>query len=269
MTSPATTAGLPDFVAPPGRGFYRSLAPTTRFVIALAQAFFAFAVRGWTGPVVVLALVLPMAVRTGVTRGLLPYLLATLPFVVSVLLINTFLYPGATDAAFTLGPFTATYSGFVAAVQTALRVVAFAFSVALFALTTPTDQLVADLERRGLGRRAAFVLGAAVGLLPRLIEHAREITDAQRARGLDTEGRIWRRVRGVVPLAGPLVIGALSDVEDRAMALEARAFTAPGRRTVLRAHPDSAAQSALRWALVLGMGLLLLAVGAGWLAGLP
>lgn len=269
MTSGATAARLPDFVAPPGRGPYRSLAPTTRLVIALAMAFFAFVVRGWTGPVVVLALVLPMAVRTGVTRGLLPYLLATLPFVVSVLLINTFLYPGATDVAFTLGPLTATYSGFVVAVQTALRVVAFAFSVGLFALTTPTDRLVADLERRGLGRRASFVLGAAVGLLPRLLDQAHEITDAQRARGLDTEGRIWRRMRGIVPLAGPLVIGALSDVEARAMALEARAFTAPGRRTVLRPHPDSAAQSGLRWALAAGTAALLVAVAAGWLGWLP
>ena len=34
------------------------------------------------------------------------------------------------------------------------------------------------------------------------------------------------------------------------MALEARAFAAPGKRTVLRAYPDSAAQRALRWGLV-------------------
>ena len=269
MTSAATAAGLPDFVAPPGRGPYRSLAPSTRLVIALAMAFFAFAVRGWTGPFVVLALVLPLAARAGVVRGFAPYLLATLPFVVSVLLINTFLYPDADDVMFTIGPFSATQTGFVAAVQTALRVVAFALSVGLFALTTPTDQLVSDLERHGLGRRASFVLGAAVGLLPRLLQQAREVTEAQRARGLDTEGSFGRRLRGVVPLAGPLVIGALSDVEDRAVALEARAFSAPGRRTVLRAHPDSALQRALRWTLTVGTVLIVVAAVAGWLGWLP
>ena len=59
------------------------------------------------------------------------------------------------------------------------------------------------------------------------------------------------RARGVLPVAGPLVLSALTEVEHRAMALEARAFAAPGKRTVLRAYPDSAAQRALRWGLVL------------------
>jgi energy-coupling factor transport system permease protein len=269
VTSATSAAELPEFVARPGSGPYRGLAPTTRLVIAFAMALFAFTVRGWTGPLAVLALLVPLSLWARVGRGYLPYVLATVPFAVSVLLINTFLYPGAEDVIFTVGPFSATATGFVDAVQTALRVLAFALSVGLFALTTPTAQLVADLESRGLGRRAAFVLGAAVGLVPRLIEHAREIAEAQRARGLDTEGSLRRRVRGVIPLAGPLVVGALSDVEDRAMALEARAFTAPGQRTVLRHHPDGPAQRALRWSLVLGTVLLVVAAVGGWLAWLP
>ena len=162
-----------------------------------------------------------------------------LDVVVSILLINTFLYPGATDVLFTLGPFSATGTGLVAASQAALRVLAFATSVALFALTTRTDELVDDLERRGLGRRAAFILTTAIGTVPRLAERAREIVEAQRSRGLNTEGSIRARVRGVLPVAGPLVLSALTEVEHRAMALEARAFAAPGNRTVLRAYPDS------------------------------
>jgi energy-coupling factor transport system permease protein len=241
----------------------------TRLVIALAEALLAFAVRGWTVPVVVLAVVVLTAARAGALRGFAPYVLATVPFVVSVMLINTFLYPGAGDVLFTVGPFAATREGLVDALQTSLRVVAFALSAALFALTTTTEQLVADLERRGLGRRASFVLGAAVGLLPRLLERAREITEAQRARGLDTEGGIVRRMRGVVPLAGPLVIGALSDVEERAMALEARGISAPGRRTVLRVHPDSDRQRALRWGLLALTVATIVAAAAGRLAWLP
>ena len=127
-------------------------------------------------------------------------------------------------------------------------------SVALFGLTTSTDELVTDLERRGLGRRPIFILGTAIGTVPRMIERAREITEAQRARALDTEGRIWRRVRGLVPLAGPLVIGALTEVEERAMALEARAFTAPdaGRcsaptRTARRSGPCAGFSSSEPW----------------------
>ena len=87
-------------------------------------------------------------------------------------------------------------------------------------------------------------------MVPRTIERAAEIVDAQRARGMDTEGRFWRRARGVVPLAAPVVFGALTEVEERTMALEARAFSAPGRQTLLRTPEDGAFDRILRWAAV-------------------
>ena len=205
---------------------------------------------------------LGLIVAAGVARSFLPYLLATALLLVSIMLVNTFLYPDATDVLFRLGPFSATGTGLVAASQAALRVLAFAASVALFALTTRTDELVDDLERRGLGRRPAFIVTTAIGTVPRMAGRAREIVEAQRSRGLNTEGGVLARIRGLVPLAGPLVIGALTEVEHRAMALEARAFTAPGRRTVLRPYPDSAAQRALRWLLVLGtLGAIVAEIG--------
>ena len=102
-------------------------------------------------------------------------------------------------------------------------------------------------------------------MIPRIAERASEITDSQRARGLDTEGSPVRRARGVVPLAGPLIIGALSEVEERTMALEARAFSAPGRRTTLRQLPDSTSQRIIRWAIGLGAIVAVVASLAGFL----
>jgi energy-coupling factor transport system permease protein len=224
----------------------------------------AFGVRGWTGPIVILAIVLATAAVAGVGRKLVPFALAVIPLVASILLINTFLFAGATDIIVRIGPLTPTWTGLGAALQATLRVAAFALSVAVFALTTPTDQLLADLERRGLGRRGVFVIGAAIGMIPRIAERASEITDAQRARGLDTQGSRWRRVRGVVPLAGPMIVSSLSEVEERTMALEARAFSAPKPRTVLRVLPDSSAQRAARW--IAGIGAI--ALVAASIAGL-
>jgi energy-coupling factor transport system permease protein len=219
--------------------------------------------RGWTGPIVVLAVVAATAAAAHVGRRMVPFVLATIPLVASILLVNTFLFPGATDTIARIGPLAPTWTGLTAALQATLRVVAFALSVAVFSLTTPTDDLLTDLERRGLGRRGVFVIGAAISTVPRMIERAAEIVDAQRARGLDTEGSPVRRVRGVLPLAGPMISSALSEVEERSMALEARAFSAPGRRTLLRALPDSQAQRLLRW----GLALLTAAVIVGSATG--
>jgi len=222
----------------------------------------AFAVRGWSGPLVALGVVAVIAISAGVVRRTLPFALATIPLVISILLVNTFLYPGARDPLFSIGPFTATGTGLAAALQATLRVVAFALSVAVFSLTTSTDDLLSDLERRGLGRRASFVIGAAIGTVPRMIQRASEITDSQRARGLDTEGSVLRRARGVVPLAGPMIAGALSEVEERTLALEARAFGASARRTILRRLDDRPGERALRWAIGLGtLAAILLALG--------
>lgn len=255
--------GLPAYVLRVPTGTYRSLNPFTKSVIALSSALVAFGVRGWTGPLSVLLLTAAIAVVAGVTRSLRRFVLATIPIVVSILLVNAFLYPGATDVLFTVGPFAASGTGVTVALQATLRVVAFALSVAVFSLTTATDDLLADLEHRGTGRRLTFVVGSAIGMIPAMASRATEIVEAQRARGLDTEGSVRRRIRGIVPLAGPMVFGALSEVEERTVALEARGFSAPARRTVLRILPDSGSQRALRWLLGIGSIVLVAASIAG------
>lgn len=247
---------LPDYIRRLPTGTYQRLNPATKLVIALSTAAIAFTVREWTGPLSMLGVVLASAAIAGIGRAMLPFVLATLPLVASIMLVNTFFFPGATDTIVTIGPFEATGSGLTAALQAALRVEAFAISVAVFSLTTPTDDLLADLERRGLGRRATFVIGAAIGTIPRMVERASEITDSQRARGLDTQGSLWRRIRGIVPLAGPMISSSLSETEERSMALEARAFSAPARRTVLRVLPDSRNQLLVRWGLLAGTVVL-------------
>jgi hypothetical protein len=52
------------------------------------------------------------------------------------------------------------------------------------------------------------------------------------------------------------------------MALEARGFTRPGRRTLLWAPSDSVGQRLARWALVLAVPALFVARAAGWLGWL-
>lgn len=247
-------AVLPAYVLRIPTGPYRALNPLTKFVIAIASAVVAFGVRGWTGPLSVLVVTAAIAAIAGVSRSLRRFVLATIPIVASILLVNAFLYPGATDVLFRVGPFAATGTGVTVALQAVLRVVAFALSVAVFSLTTATDDFLADLESRGTGRRLTFVIGSAIRTIPTMGSRAVEIVEAQRARGLDTEGPVRRRLRGIVPLAGPMVFGSLGEVEERTIALEARAFSAPVRRTAMRALPDSSTQRAVRW--VVGLGSL-------------
>jgi energy-coupling factor transport system permease protein len=253
LAAPVAHQGLPDYVVRQPSGFYRSLNPATKLAVAALEVVAAFLVPGWLGPGAVLGAVVAVAVASRTLRGVVTIGLAALPLVVSILVVNLFLLPGASDPIVRSGPFAPTWSGLRFGLLTTARLLAFSSAITVAYLTTPIDDMLADLSRRGLGRRGMFVVGAAFQKVPRTLERAGEIMDAQRARGLDTEGRIWRRFRGIVPLAAPLVLGALTEVEERAMALEARAFTAPGRLTLLRVPRDTAADRALRWLALLAL----------------
>ncbi|MFI5262119.1 MAG: energy-coupling factor transporter transmembrane component T [Candidatus Limnocylindrales bacterium] len=274
-TSPDATAGPASGAAPPAfvvrapTGPYRSLNPLTKLVVALTEVVAAFVVGTWTGPVVVLVLVVVTAFVAGVERRAAVIAAVTIPVVASIVLINGFLYPGATDVLFRLGPLAPSVTGFLFGLQVTIRLLAASLALAVAYLTTRTDDLLADLERRGFGRRATFVIGSAIETVPRTMTRAAEIVDAQRARGFDTEGRWWRRARGVVPLAAPVVFGALTEVEERTMALEARAFSTPGRRTVLRILPDTAMQRAVRYGLAVLVVVVVVGRATGRLAILP
>jgi energy-coupling factor transport system permease protein len=230
----------------------------------------AVAVGGLLGPIALIAggVLLPAVLARELRRLARTALLLTLPLAVSVLLINLLVFPGGQQVLFRLGPLTATAEGLRFALETLLRLAALSGSITLFYLTTPTAELVVDLERRGVSPRLAFVVDAAVQTVPAMVERAGTITDAQRARGLDTEGSIWKRLRGVVPLVGPVILGSIAEVEERTMALEARGFTRPGRRTLLWHPPDSARQALTRWLLVAAVpGVVLARVTGllGWL----
>ena len=90
------------------------------------------------------------------------------------------------------------------------------------------------------------------------------MTAAQRARGLDSEGSLLRRLRGMTAVAGPTVSGAIAEAEARTMALEIRGFTRPGRHTLLWAPVDSEGQRLARWGMVAGAVLLVVLRLAGW-----
>jgi energy-coupling factor transport system permease protein len=264
LAIPAAARGLPESVTRRPRGFYRTLNPATKLAIAALEVVAAFALPGWLGPGLVLSVVAAVAVASRTLRGVVTIGLAALPLVVSVLIVNLFLLPGASDPILRLGPIRPTWSGLEFGLLTSARLLAFSSAITLAYLTTPLDDLLADLSRRGLGRRGSFVVGAAFQMVPRTLERAGEVMDAQRARGLDSEGPIWRRFRGIVPLAGPLVFGALGEVEERTMALEGRGFTAPVPLTLLRVPRDTNGDRVVRWLALLALIAILVSSAVGW-----
>lgn len=194
--------------------------------------------------------------------------LLSLPLIVSVTLVNVFLLPGAGEPILRLGPLTATAEGATLAAVVLVRVLTMAGSATLFYRTMSPGELALDLEARGLSRRLTLVVQQAVSTVPRMAERAADVTAAQRARGLETERGIVGRLRGVLAISAPTIIGALEEAEVRTIALESRGFGRPGRRTVLEEpEPEPIAERAIRWLVVAAVVALVSARLAG--VGLP
>ena len=168
------------------------------------------------------------------------------PFVISLLVIQGFFAEGTT-ALLVLGPFTFTAEGALAGLTAAARILLALGGVLLLMLTTRPDALMLGLTQRGLPQSLAYIVLSALQIFPRFQERAQVILEAQQSRGLETQVSLLGRARLLVPLAGPLVLSSVVDVEERAMALEARAFSRTGQKTSFLLLHDNSAQRMARW----------------------
>ena len=123
---------------------------------------------------------------------------------------------------------------------------------------------MSDLTRRGLPSQFAYVIISTLQIIPQMQAKAQTIIAAQRSRGLDTQSSFVKRVGALVPLVGPLVFGSLVEVEERAIAIEARGFTSSHAKTSLREIPDSRFDQILRGALI--VSVLLAFMSRLWLS---
>lgn len=204
-----------------------------------------------------LFLLLPVAALSGLLG---PFMKASLviitPFFISLALIQGFFTPGQT-ILLQLGPFTFTLEGLLAGATAAARILVALGGALLLMLSTRPDHLMLALTQRGLPNSLAYIVLTSIQIFPRFQDRARVIQEAQQARGLELKVNLVKRLQLLVPLIGPLVLSSIVDVEERAMALEARAFSRPGPRTSLLTLHDNFAQRALRLFLLLAMLALL------------
>jgi energy-coupling factor transport system permease protein len=136
-----------------------------------------------------------------------------------------------------------------------------------FLLTALADDLLEALIARGASHRIAFVVLSAVQMVPRLQARAGSILEAQQARGLAVTGSFVTRIRALVPLVGPVLLGSLIDVRERTFALEARGFGARPDRTAYRIVADTTVDRVARLVLLVGIVAVVVVAVLGILPG--
>jgi len=180
-----------------------------------------------------------------------------------MLTIHGLLFPGNHTVAFSVHGVPIYAEGLRFAGTVLLQLTAVLTASLLFVFTTHPADFLSALNQAGWPPYAAYLMGSPLLMLPAMRARTATIQAAQRARGLDSDSGIMGRIRSLAPLVTPLVLGAFSEIEQRAIALELRGFSALGPRTSLRDVADSRAQRTLRRImLAASIGLIIHAVAA-------
>lgn len=233
----------------PGSSWLHLRNPITK-LLGLAVFLVAdFLLPGWALPILLFTLTM-IAASAGIGRALARSMRIPALLLLSILVVNALFFPGAVDRFASLGPIAISREGLSFGVYSAARLlVAFMASVT-FLFSTLADDLLEALVARGASHRIAFVILTAVQMVPRLQARTGAILEAQQARGLAIEGSLRRRIGALVPLIGPVVLGSLIDVRERAFALEARGFGARPVRTAYRVVADPPVDRLIRLGLI-------------------
>lgn len=236
----------------PGSSWLHRRHPVTK-LLGLAFVLIAAFLLPSISLALLFVVVAAIAASAGIGRPLVRAMRIPAVLLVSIIAINALFYPGGVDRLVSIGPLSVTREGLSFGLISAGRLLVAFISSVTFLFTTLADDLLEALIARGASHRIAFVVLAAVQMVPRLQARTGSILDAQQSRGLAISGSIRQRVRALVPLIGPVVLGSLIDVRERTFALEARGFGAGRRRTAYRIVVEPPIDRVLRPILLLGI----------------
>lgn len=196
-------------------------------------------------------LTIAVAIVVGASAGVWRGLLVMLPIWLLLFVLQVLLGLPPRAAAPWGGTFSEPGLAWSLSQGSRLAVIATA-SLAFAAAFDPHRFLQAAIARRWpFG--AAFLVVATLDAADQLGEQARRLREAQRARGVHVTGSLTVRARALPALLFPLLLAALTEADDRALALETRGLMIHGPRTPIDPPRDSVPDRIVRWLALLAV----------------
>ncbi len=217
----------------------RDINPIIAFLVLLCLAVIPIWIPGLAAPAAMCAVFVAISLLAGVSRRFVPnYLKLFLAVGLILFALRAAFEPGE-HVVLDLGPISPTLEGVELGARFALVVMVLCGALTLYAALIPAKYLMLALEERGLTPRATYVLLASFQAISDLGKNVRVVMDAQKSRGIETDGSIWTRGKAFFPIIAPAFLAAMNQTEERAVALDARAFNAkaPHSRLVALRRP--------------------------------
>lgn len=196
---------------------------------------------------------------------LLTILKGLLILVISMFLLQTFLYQGHSQILWQWRFISIKTEGLIYAARLSSTLLDISASFLLIFELTDLRRMMRVFETHGMSPKAAYVVISSFQILPEMNKKSKVIMDAQRSRGVETEGNLFVRAKAFLPMFLPLVLSSIISIEERALMLEARAFSSDVPRTYLTIPEDRRRDKVLRIILVTATAIVILIRVIQWI----
>jgi energy-coupling factor transport system permease protein len=203
---------------------------------------------------VLIGISLCLLISGGIIKKVFPLIAFSFTIIITIFLIHGLFNQNNVNVLFSLGPLEFYKEGLLYASKIGLNILNMLLTFAVFVLTTRPATLVDDLEQIGFSPRFGYMISSVFQIIPQMMGTMNTIMDAQRSRGMETEGSLFVRAKAFIPLISPVVSSSLINTRERAIALEVRGFDSKKQKTFLSDHKLKAGDKLF----MLGMTVLLI-----------
>lgn len=233
------------------------LNPLTNLYIILALAIISALFGNGTAIICVLVMIgIAFAYRTG--KEYLKLWVKMIFFVTVVCFIFQILFIPGDTVIWKLWVFSITQEGLDKAVSLCSKILGIGSAAILSVKILNLNKLMAVLEKKGVSPTVSYVLISTASIIPQMNKKMGTILEAQKSRGIEMESNLIVRAKAFFPSVGPLILNSIVSAEERAITLEARAFSAPCKKTTLHEIPDTGTDKAVR---ILAIAAVVAAIG--------
>lgn len=175
---------------------------------------------------------LGLVAATGIFKKFLKTLGVMFFLAALILVIQTFFVPDA-DVLWQWMFIKVYRKGLIRGITLAFVILNIAGILGWLFQSTSNKELAQALEDGGLSPKATFIFLSSLQMVSVLSESSRTIMNAQRARGVETDGNLLVRAKAFIPSLIPLILSAIAGSEERVLTLEAKGFNVACKKTHL------------------------------------
>lgn len=212
---------------------FKSLYPSTKALIVLLLILLSMMSSKWQVQLCLIAVTMILALFSGTLIRLIKLFFESLALIVVFLFVLQVFFISYPDSHKIWWVIKFSQTGLNTAIMLASRIIAISLPIIWYFLVTSSDVIIQALDQTKLPKKAIFVLASTIQVVPQLMWQSNIISEAQQARGVETTGSLWQRIKTFIPMMGPLVLSSVEQNEEKVLTLQARGFSNPTPRTTL------------------------------------